>query len=135
MIALADLPRYVRPNEKPTTAEVQFLEELRIIPHPQRYRTLKLVRYILTGNHGPGVTPHRRTEILHWAQEYWIGRRAWLNDEPVTVEFLMPYQRALGHQISINPAARSFEAWVRWENTGQRANTGCPLFRLVIKNS
>lgn len=123
---------FLDPDEKTPQEEADYLVQRGIIPHHQRYRNLKLIRYLLNGNRGPGVTELRRTEILKLAQAQWIGRRVKYMDRVGEVEFLMPLNRAYGHQRTANPAQRTFEAWVRWEDTDHRHNMGLPLLKLEL---
>lgn len=119
-------------EEKTPREETDYLEQRGIIPHHQRYRNLKLIRYLLNGNRGPGVTQVRRVEILKVAQAQWIGGRVKYLNRVGEVEFLMPLNRAYGPRRSAHPDQRTFEAWVRWEDTGHRHNMGLPLLKLEL---
>lgn len=127
-----DLLDFVDVDERATTPleEAQWLKDRGILPHHQRYRNIKLIRYILKGNRGPGVTERRREEILKLAQQQWIGRRVSYLGRAATIEFLMPLNRAYAHRRTANPAMRSFEAWFRWDDTGRRNNSGVALLKL-----
>lgn len=122
-------------KESSTEEERAFLSQYEITPHHLRYRNNKLIRYVKTGNRGPGISVRRRIEILQQAQVLWIGKRVTYFGRVGCVEFLMPYKWALSQRTTANPAARSFEAWLRWEDTGHRNITGVRLDRLQLAPS
>jgi len=121
---------FVDPQEKPTKEEIAYLNEKGIRAHFQRYRCLKLIRYLQEGNNGPGLTVDRRVEILLLAQEQWLDRKVIWHSRVATVEFLLPFKQALSKRISINPAIRSFEAWIKWADNGRRNTSACTLLSL-----